>query len=107
MVDLCVVAACDDRLAGGALVEEPKAFSSRRLLKECRSFVRHRNGKSGAQAGAHDDCVMAMAIALSAGGGGERAEAGKGAPAGRIRHIAFSSFMGAIWQSSQYSRYGR
>ena len=53
------------RLAA-ALVERPSAFQSRRLLKECRSFVRLRNGKTGAQPGAHDDCVMAMAIALSA-----------------------------------------
>lgn len=53
-------------LLGAALVEESKAFLSRRLLKECRSFVRHRNGKTGAMSGTHDDCVMAMAIALSA-----------------------------------------
>ncbi len=51
------------RLAA-ALVEQPELFQSRRLLKECRSFVRLRNGKTGAQSGAHDDCVMAMAIAL-------------------------------------------
>jgi hypothetical protein len=49
-----------------ALVEKPGLFQSRRLLKECRSFVRLRSGKTGAQSGAHDDCVMAMAIALSA-----------------------------------------
>jgi hypothetical protein len=53
------------RLAA-ALVEKPNVFQSRRLLKECRSFVRLRNGSTGAQFGAHDDCVMAMAIALSA-----------------------------------------
>lgn len=47
-----------------ALVETPGIFFSRRLLQECRSFVRHRNGKIGASAGAHDDCVMAMAMAL-------------------------------------------
>ncbi len=49
-----------------ALVEKPNLFQSRRLLRECRSFVRLRNGKTGAQSGTHDDCVMAMAIALSA-----------------------------------------
>lgn len=49
-----------------ALVETPGIFFSRRLLQECRSFVRHRNGKISARAGAHDDCVMAMAIALGA-----------------------------------------
>jgi hypothetical protein len=48
-----------------ALVERPEIFQSRRLLRECRSFVRLRNGKTGAQAGAHDDCVMAMALGLS------------------------------------------
>jgi len=47
-------------------VEEPERFQSRRLLAECRSFVRLSNGSSGAQAGAHDDRVMAMAIALAA-----------------------------------------
>lgn len=47
-----------------ALVETPGIFFSRRLLQECRSFVRHRNGKVSASAGAHDDCVMAMAMAL-------------------------------------------
>jgi hypothetical protein len=49
---------------GAALVEAPEKFSSERLLKECRTFVRHRNGKIAAQNGEHDDLVMAMAIAL-------------------------------------------
>jgi hypothetical protein len=49
-----------------ALVEEPERFQSRRLLGECRSFVRQMNGSSGAQAGTHDDRVMAMAIGLAA-----------------------------------------
>jgi len=49
-----------------ALVDEPERFQSRRLLAECRSFVRLANGHSGAQSGAHDDRVMAMAIALAA-----------------------------------------
>jgi hypothetical protein len=49
-----------------ALVEEPERFQSRRLLGECRSFVRQANGTSGAQAGTHDDRVMAMAIGLAA-----------------------------------------
>lgn len=47
-----------------ALVETPAIFSSRRLLAECRSFVRKENGRVEAQAGEHDDCVLAMAIAL-------------------------------------------
>jgi hypothetical protein len=53
-------------MLAAALVEKPNLFQSRRLLKECRSFVRLRNGGTGAQSGAHDDCVMAMAIALAA-----------------------------------------
>jgi hypothetical protein len=48
-----------------ALLGDPGIFSSRRLLKECRTFVRHRNGKVAAQYGEHDDCVMAMAMGLS------------------------------------------
>ena len=50
---------------GAMLVEAPQIFESARLLAECRSFVRHRDGKTGAAPGAHDDCVMAMTIALS------------------------------------------
>jgi hypothetical protein len=49
-----------------ALVDEPDRFQSRRLLAECRSFVRLPNGSSGAQPGTHDDRVMAMAIGLAA-----------------------------------------
>ncbi len=49
-----------------AFVEEPDRFQSRRLLGECRSFVRMTNGNSGAQAGTHDDRVMAMAMGLAA-----------------------------------------
>jgi hypothetical protein len=49
---------------GAALVETPQIFSSGRLLRECRTFVRHRNGKVAAQNGEHDDCAMAMAMAL-------------------------------------------
>jgi hypothetical protein len=49
-----------------ALVDEPERFQSRRLLAECRSFVRLPNGATGAQAGTHDDRVMAMAVALAA-----------------------------------------
>jgi hypothetical protein len=48
-----------------ALVDSPAMFSSRRLLRECRTFVRHRNGKVAAQHGEHDDCVMSMAMALA------------------------------------------
>ncbi|MGA7522416.1 MAG: terminase [Acidobacteriaceae bacterium] len=49
-----------------ALTETPELFMSERLLRECRNFVRHANGRLEARAGEHDDCVMAMAIALAA-----------------------------------------
>lgn len=49
-----------------ALVEAPERFMSRRLLGECRSFVRLPNGGTGARAGTYDDRVMAMAIGLGA-----------------------------------------
>lgn len=49
-----------------ALADSPQLFHSRRLLGECRTFVRMANGGSGARAGAHDDLVMAMAIGLAA-----------------------------------------
>ncbi len=53
---------------GAALVERPELFQSERLLRECRSFVRRRNGATGAQSGLHDDCVMAMAMGLAVRG---------------------------------------
>jgi hypothetical protein len=49
-----------------ALATEPGLFRSQRLLNECRTFVRHADGSSGATGSTHDDCVMAMAIALGA-----------------------------------------
>jgi hypothetical protein len=45
------------------LVESPGLFMSRRLLEECRTFVSLSGGKSAAARGAHDDCLMAMALA--------------------------------------------
>jgi hypothetical protein len=35
------------------------------LLEECRTFVRRADGNAAAADGAHDDCVMAMAIAFA------------------------------------------
>ena len=49
-----------------AVAAEPRKFLSPEFLRECRSFVRLPNGSMGAQPGAHDDRVMAMAIALAA-----------------------------------------
>jgi hypothetical protein len=48
---------------GSLLEREPEMFKSRRLLGECRTFVSRERGKTGAANGAHDDLVMAMAIA--------------------------------------------
>jgi hypothetical protein len=47
------------------LAIKPQLFQSTRLLAECRTFVRRRDGGSGGASGSHDDCVMAMAIALA------------------------------------------
>jgi hypothetical protein len=46
-----------------ALVATPRSFRSLRLLNECRTFVRDREGRPGGAPGTHDDCVIAMAIA--------------------------------------------
>jgi len=51
-----------DRIAV-QLVDQPWLFLSRTLMEECRTFLRRTNGSSGAAGGAHDDCLMAMAIA--------------------------------------------
>ena len=48
------------------LAMTPRLFSSQRLLEECRTFIRKASGVPSAAAGTHDDCVMAMAIALAA-----------------------------------------
>jgi hypothetical protein len=65
---------------GAALVDHPERFMSRKLLAECRSFVRLPNGSSGARAGTHDDRVMAMAVGL-----GARAQLLEGQRRGRSR----------------------
>jgi hypothetical protein len=48
------------------LAQCPWIYSSERLLREFRSFVRQKNGTYSAQAGQHDDCVLAMAVAQAA-----------------------------------------
>jgi Terminase RNaseH-like domain len=50
------------------LATVPGLFCSARLLNELRTFVRQADGSTGAAAGTHDDCVMAMAIALGVRG---------------------------------------
>ena len=70
-------------MLGVLLGDEPLLFRSKRLLAECRTFVTRDNGSMGAVNGAHDDCVMAMAIAqevraelmLRKGKGREKAKA--------------------------------
>jgi len=49
---------------GAVLAGAPHLFSSRRLLEECRTFVRQADGYCAAVSGAHDDCIFALAIAL-------------------------------------------
>ena len=48
---------------GTLLRQTSGLFFSRRLLGECRTFVADERGHAGAAGGAHDDLVMAMAIA--------------------------------------------
>jgi hypothetical protein len=48
---------------GALLVESPSLFLSKRLLEECRTFISYPGGRTGAASGAHDDCLMAMAVA--------------------------------------------
>ncbi|MDE1176723.1 MAG: terminase [Edaphobacter sp.] len=45
------------------LAQSPQVFASERLLREMRSYITLPRGGTGAASGAHDDCVMAIAIA--------------------------------------------
>lgn len=56
------------------LIEKADLFQSPRLLGELKTFVRHADGHGAAAEGAHDDCVMAMAIALQV----RKEDSGKG-----------------------------
>jgi hypothetical protein len=47
------------------LADSPELFRSERLWNECRTFIRNGDGTARAASGAHDDCVMAMGIALA------------------------------------------
>ena len=47
---------------GALLAGQPELFRSARLLRECRTYIHQPNGSTGAATGAHDDCLMAMAI---------------------------------------------
>ena len=46
------------------MLEQPESLNSRRLLHECRTFVRDAAGRLGAAPGEHDDCLMAMAMGI-------------------------------------------
>jgi len=50
---------------GSMLVTKPDLFRSRALLEECRTFVTRSGSAAGAVGGAHDDLVMAIALAHS------------------------------------------
>jgi hypothetical protein len=50
---------------GRVLVEHSEVLNSRRLLQECRTFVRDEMGRIGAAPGEHDDCLIAMAMGLA------------------------------------------
>jgi Terminase RNaseH-like domain len=52
------------QVLGDLIFDHPDLLSSARLLRECRTFLRKKDGSSGACSGAHDDMVMAMAMAL-------------------------------------------
>ena len=47
------------------LIDQPELFHSSRLLGDMKTFVRRADGQGAAAEGAHDDCVMAMAIAMA------------------------------------------
>jgi hypothetical protein len=57
---------------GEVLAENQELFHSDLFLGECRTFVRHTDGSTGAAVGAHDDAVIAMAIAFAVRRGGTR-----------------------------------
>jgi hypothetical protein len=57
---------------GLVLRTEPGLFHSQLFLGECRTFVRHADGSTGAAPGAHDDSVMAMAVAYAVRRAGPR-----------------------------------
>lgn len=52
-------------LLGEILATRPDLVRSRALLQECRTFAMRAGGGSGAVNGAHDDLVMAFALAQS------------------------------------------
>lgn len=72
------------------LTEKPELFHSKRLLEECRTFVRRVDGGAGGAEGAHDDCVMAMAIALAV----RKEDAGRRTKKQRVGFSSLDMFRG-------------
>lgn len=73
------------------LVEQPWLFHSPRLLEELKTFVRHADGHAEAAEGAHDDCVMAISIALAV----RREDAGRGVRKKQVRMATLDVEAGA------------
>jgi len=74
------------------LMEKPGLFHSARLLEEMKTFVRDGDGRTEAAEGAHDDCVMAMAIALAV----RREDAGRVRKGVEMASLNFSRQAGAV-----------
>jgi hypothetical protein len=71
---------------GMAIHEAPESINSLQLLRELRTFVVGKSGSGEASAGAHDDRVMAMGIALRV----------RELTAGRNREPMMASFPGGV-----------
>jgi hypothetical protein len=68
----------------------PELVQSGRLLQQCRTFVRRADGSAGAASGAHDDCVMAVAIAQAV----RTALPNAAPPLRAVRHLRESNLAG-------------
>jgi hypothetical protein len=71
-----------------AFEQRPERFQSERLLRECRAFVRRDDGSGEAAPGAHDDAVMAMAIAQAVRREGRR-----------VRNVTYDDARGRLYSA--------